>query len=274
MLGIENFEIAPDEVRTMLQNKKEEIEEALNNVKERIARAPFGTLRIVRRGQSLQYYHRTESSDTKGKYLRKSQTEIARELAQKDYDQKLIIELEKQLKVIKNCLKKYHPDEIERVYSDLHPFRKTLVNSVFLPREEYRNKWENVNYERKSFSEDSLGYYTDAGERVRSKSEIIIANKLLKMGVPYRYEYPIYFNSGIKVHPDFYCLNIRTRKEYAWEHFGMMDNEEYADKAIWKIEEYEKNGYWPGKNLITTFETFRKPMNANALEQIIKQYLI
>ena len=56
---------------------RNEIEEALNNVKERIARAPFGTLRIVRRGQSLQYYHRTEPSDTKGKYLRKSQTELA-----------------------------------------------------------------------------------------------------------------------------------------------------------------------------------------------------
>lgn len=257
-----------------MQDRKMQLEEVLSKVKGRITRAPSGTLRISKRGQYLQYYRRTDSKDTKGKYLRKSEIDMARELAQKDYDQKIVIEIEKQLEVIKNCLEKYHPDEIERVYRDLHHYRKQLVHSVFQSDEEYVEEWNNMDYDKKTFADGYLEYYSDAGERVRSKSEIIIANKLLKMGVPYRYEYPIQFSSGHKVHPDFYCLNIRTRREYAWEHFGMMDDEEYANNAIRKMEVYENNGYWLGKNLITTFETSSKPISVKILEQTIKHYLL
>lgn len=266
--------IKPDEVRVLMQERKRQLEELLSMVKGRISRAPSGTLRISQRGQYLQYYHRTEPKDTKGKYIKKSEIDLVKELAQKDYDQRIIIEIERQLEVINNCLEKYHPDKIDRVYRELHQLRKSLVCAVFQSDEEYVQDWIHVKYDKKAFADDCFEYYSDAGERVRSKSEIIIANKLLKMGVPYRYEYPITFMSGHKVHPDFYCLNIRTRKEFAWEHFGMMDNEEYANNAVRKIEEYEKNGYWIGKNLITTFETLGKPINVNILERMIQQYLL
>lgn len=257
-----------------MQDKKKELEELLSKVKERISQAPCGTLRISQRGQYLQYYHRTEPKDTKGKYIKKSDMDLVKELAQKDYDQKIVIEIKQQLEVINNCLEKYHPEGIERVYKDLHQLRKPLVHSVFRSDEEYAQVWRNMDYEKKAFADGYPEYYTDAGERVRSKSEIIIANKLLKMGVAYRYEYPIRFISGHIVHPDFYCLNIRTRKEFAWEHFGMMDNQEYANNAIRRIEEYRKNGYWFGKNLIATFETLSRPINVNTVEQTIKQYLL
>ena len=233
-----------------MQDKKKELEELLSKVKERISQAPCGTLRISQRGQYLQYYHRTEPKDTKGKYIKKSDMDLVKELAQKDYDQKIVIEIKQQLEVINNCLEKYHPEGIERVYKDLHQLRKPLVHSVFRSDEEYAQVWRNMDYEKKA------------------------SNKLLKMGVAYRYEYPIRFISGHIVHPDFYCLNIRTRKEFAWEHFGMMDNQEYANNAIRKIEEYRKNGYWFGKNLIATFETLSRPINVNTVEQTIKQYLL
>ena len=65
--------------------------------------------------------------------------------------------------------------------------------------------------------------------------------------MPYRYEFPIKLKSesgtGRKVsevtfYPDFLCLNLRTREEFCWEHFGLMDDEEYANNAAGKINHY------------------------------------
>ena len=40
------------------------------------------------------------------------------------------------------------------------------------------------------------------------------------------------------LHPDFYCLNLRTRQEFAWEHFGMMDDPDYASTTAEKLRLY------------------------------------
>ena len=45
-------------------------------------------------------------------------------------------------------------------------------------------------------------------------------------------------------------------KELYWEHMGMMDNGEYAEKAVRKISAYYQNGIYPGEALILTFENF------------------
>ena len=61
--------------------------------------------------------------------------------------------------------------------------------------------------------------------------------------------------------PDFTVLNIRKRKELYLEHFGMMDNPAYAEKAINKIQMYEQNGIYVGEKLMLTYETSKNPIN-------------
>lgn len=94
------------------------------------------------------------------------------------------------------------------------------------------------------------------------------------MGVPYRYEYPIATTKWYEFHPDFYCLNIRTREEFAWEHCGMMDDPGYTSNLVSKLREYGEMGYWLGKNLILTFETISNPLNIKTLEKTIEKYLL
>ena len=50
--------------------------------------------------------------------------------------------------------------------------------------------------------DDMSNYITDAGERVRSKSELVIANLLYKNNIPYMYECPLKINNNT-VYPDF-----------------------------------------------------------------------
>jgi hypothetical protein len=148
--------------------------------------------------------------------------------------------------------------------------------------ESYAVAWLKVEYRHKKIPEEAPQLFTDNNEQVRSKSEVIIANALKAAGVPYRYEFPLlvdrkavdFYDKDIcQLHPDFYCLNLRTRQEFAWEHFGMMDDPEYAARATEKLELYAENGFFPGKNLIITMETSAKPLSSKLLKSVIKTYL-
>ena len=54
---------------------------------------------------------------------------------------------------------------------------------------------------------------------------------------------------------------------------GMLDDENYRDYALDKITAYEKNGIFPGDNLILSHETLKTPINLKIIEKIIFQYL-
>ena len=81
-------------------------------------------------------------------------------------------------------------------------------------------------------------------------------------------------NNGVELHPDFYCLNVRTRQEFVWEHFGMMDDLEYVQRAVEKQVLYAKNGWLIGKNLIFTMETMYSPLNSKMIEKIVRECLM
>lgn len=53
-----------------------------------------------------------------------------------------------------------------------------------------------------------------------------------------------------------------------------MDDREYAEKTIKKIENYEKNGIFPGKNLIMTFETKQHPLSMRIVSENIEEFLV
>jgi len=109
---------------------------------------------------------------------------------------------------------------------------------------------------------------------VRSKSEKIIADTLERRGIPYRYEAPLILQDGVTVYPDFSLLNVRRRKEYIWEHLGMMDNEDYARSAVTKLNSYINSGFFPGEQLILTMESQKTPLGTKTIERMIERYLI
>ena len=130
-----------------------------------------------------------------------------------------------------------------------------------------------MEYVGNTFYKEGLRYETEQGERVRSKSEKIIADKLHAMGIPYRYEYPVYLSGYETVYPDFMLLKTKTREEILFEHFGLMDDPDYCENAISKLQKYSQNGYFLGKNLIVTFELPKVPLDMNVLEQMLKEVL-
>jgi hypothetical protein len=94
------------------------------------------------------------------------------------------------------------------------------------------------------------------------------------MNIPYHYECPLQLKGYGTVYPDFMLLNRRTRKEYYYEHLGIMDQPDYCEKAIRKIETYEKNGIYNGEQLLLSYETSRQPLNMKSVERMIERYLM
>ena len=48
---------------------------------------------------------------------------------------------------------------------------------------------------------------------------------------------------GVKIYPDFTVLNVRTRETIYLEHLGMMDDPQYYESAIKRIQLTEGNVY-------------------------------
>ena len=189
---------------------------------------------------------------------------------------------EAEIKELKDFLKAYKIKCSDTMYQKLASTRREVVSPLTLDDGAYAAAWLKVEYRHKKIPEDAPQLYTENNEQVRSKSEVIIANALKAAGVPYRYEFPLLVDRNpeadagadfCQLHPDFYCLNLRTRQEFAWEHFGMMDDPEYAARATEKLELYAENGFFPGKNFIITMETSAKPLSSKLLKSVIKTYL-
>lgn len=271
-----NYELlSPDTLTPQLKARRLELRNLLTIKLKAQKGTPSGHLRIEQKngGRRIQFYHCTNSTKPRGAYLPVSQAALASKLAQKDYDAKVIKLLKRQLALLEKLLSLSNSN-IPELYKKLCPARQRLITPVTLTSAQYTEAWQNVQWESRAFAADSPVFTTARGERVRSKSEVIISDILTRCGVPYRYEYPLNLKNHGIFHPDFLSLNVRTRQEIIWEHFGKMDSPEYTANAAGKLVIYGENHIYPGKNLIITMETQNCPLNPRYIESLIKEFLL
>jgi hypothetical protein len=89
---------------------------------------------------------------------------------------------------------------------------------------------------------------------VRSKSELLIAEKLFNLGMNYQYERVLEgtVRPG-KLRPDFSFVDDAGNL-IVWEHLGRMDRADYRDGWEWKRQWYAQNNYAEERNLFTSTE--------------------
>ncbi len=54
----------------------------------------------------------------------------------------------------------------------------------------------------------------------------------------------------------------------------MMDNADYCEKALRKIELYQKNGFILGDRLIITYETSKQPLETESIARTIEKHCL
>lgn len=251
-----------------LQNRLAKLNHAITQLERDLQKAPDGKLSISSSNHTIQY---RLIHNTKRTYISKKNTELITRLSQKEYNLHILQELKTETKAIKQLINSVSRNKQSLPHSKLHLLSQ--ITPVTLSNQEYAAQWQAMEYSHKSFSTEAPEFFTNNNIRVRSKSEILIANLLLQNHIPFHYEYPLELE-GHTFHPDFFCLNTRTRQTFYWEHLGLMDNPDYINNAIQRLSTFAKHNILPGKNLLLTMETNRIPLNIKDVNKLIKTFLI
>ena len=264
-------------IETILREELAQLKEVLEHAEQRLIDEPKGTLRVRNWNGKVEYYYRNsdaandKESRSNGRYLKKSEEDLAKAIAQRDYDTTVIKKARERIKAIEKFLPTYGETSLKQLYQEINPFRRPLISAEIVSDEEYVQQWQSVGYKGKEFEDEENEIITERGERVRSKSEKIIADKLNALGIAYRYEYPLVLAGNVKVYPDFTILKMPEREEVYLEHFGMMDDIDYVDSAMYKLSTYEKNKIYLGVNLFITHENSRSLLNTRALDGMLRK---
>lgn len=258
-------------IRQAISNELKSLKAIAQKANKALKDAPDGALVFCHKNGSVQYYHRLKSNrdSTHGTYIRKKNRAVAEKLAQAEYNRAVLKTTESQIKLLKGFVDHYIPDSIQKVYLNMPLEKQKLIKPYVPTNEQYAQQWVSQKYSGLQFNQEAAVFLTESGEKVRSKSEKMIADKLALMGIPYRYECPLRLNNTT-VYPDFTLLNVKKRKVVYYEHFGMMDDPVYCNKAIKKLHDYQMNGFSLYTNLIVTFETKSQPLDLRVVEKMIK----
>ena len=133
--------------------------------------------------------------------------------------------------------------------------------------------WSKELYKKSELWPDALKHKSQNGVLLRSKSEAMIASQLEIYNIPYRYEQRL-DTPDQSFYPDFTILNPDDNQIIYWEHFGLMDDEDYRKSAVSKLDTYFNIGIVQWDNLITTYETNRRPLDVQKVRRIIRALLL
>lgn len=232
--------------------------------------APDGRIKIAHRKDSKRYYL---VNDQGTEYIPDSKDHLIRSLIQKNYNQKVLRRATQEKELLERLLKMY-PDIIaEDVFSTLSDDRRQMVRPIILPDDDFIKKWESKAFTPKPFEPGDPEYYSNKGERVRSKSEKIIADRLFARNVPYKYECPLEVPELGIIHPDFTILNVHQREEKYLEHNGRMDDPKYANSMVRRNNCYAKGKIILGDRLFMSFESDKYPLDTRILDSLIDQII-
>ena len=245
------------------------INDIIKQIEKKLKSFPEGGLSVKHRMNSTYYYRTgTENDD---RLLTSADKQLISDLVQKNYLQKVLKASKEEADALKKLQKRYPELVAEEIYDHLSTDRKKLAKRIGLADDQYVRKWENKTYDPKPFKDGYPVYLTMKGERVRSKSEVIIADRLYANGIPYKYECPLIIGNEV-IHPDFSILRVSDRKVVYLEHCGKADDPEYQEDMVPRINKYILAGIYEGEKLFLTFEADGTPLDVRVLDAMINRH--
>lgn len=256
------------DIRKDMDVRYELLARSIVEIENKLKLLPEGRIQVREKTGKAYYYLIKEGKTI---YLSMNDLETINGLLQKQYLYTVLKTNKKELSAIEKMSKLYPSTLAEDVYDQLSEGRKSHIKPINVYDDAYAQKWMEVPYKRKPFKKDMPEFYTTKGERVRSKSEIIIADRLKANGIPYRYECPLKVGKKI-IHPDFTILRMSDRKILYHEHCGKMDDPKYIDDMLTRGKDYSLEDILLGDRLFYTFESDTTPLDVAMLDMLIKRH--
>lgn len=230
-------------------------------------------------------YYRSETIN--GKYTRhgvgKNQY-IKKQLARKEYLTKVIPIIESNIKVLSAALSGYQSitpesiiDKMSAIYKSLPTEYYTDKLSCLDPRinpkiAEELQQWMDAPFDQSTYKPHEKIHTTSRNLKVRTKSELIIAEILYTYNIAFHYEERIYI-MGRRFAPDF-TIKLSDGRIYYWEHVGLTNDKSYMHDHYDKLRYYQHKDIVPWKNLILTYDSELGDLNTQIIHSEIKNKLL
>jgi len=253
-----------------IKQRYEMITKTAECIKKKLKKLPEGRIVVKHRNNNKRFY--LVDKGNAAKYLNKSDAKLIEDLIQKDYLEEVLSTAEQEAVALRRALEHYPAVVAEEIYSTLSSERQAIAKPIVLSDEEYANKWLAKPYKRKSSNKDYT-FVTLKGDHVRSKSELVIADRLWANGIPYKYECPLLVGNEI-IHPDFSILRMSDRKIVYLEHCGKMDDPNYTEDMVKRVNLYSQEKIFQGDRLFFSFESSTTPLNTDVLDDMIRTNFI
>ncbi len=240
---------------------------------------PEGSLRRKVSGGTIRYFQRIRSGagnqsvidryiSTKDEYLKQA---LKRKQITKKYLQRVYVKI----KLGKKFINMYPNSNLEEFEASLTASYAGIPCDYLFEATGKLNSysdWEQEPYIKFNGFPEGLKCVTMKGLKVRSKSEMIIADMLDAENIPYRYEAELVLGNQ-SIYPDFTICRPEDGKIIYWEHFGMADDRQYSMAMHQKMDLYISHGILPGNGLIISCETRELTIGTRIIHNIIKAYL-
>lgn len=265
-------------IKSYLKNELRLEAAALEKLRSKLAGLPDTVLAI---GGDFFYYY-VKGRPSKRRYIRKNDMATLRSIAGARYLREKAEVLSNNISVIEKALRDLR-DYDDQAILDALP--KTYVSAIELVRSASSNEvFQSENPEHR----EDLVIKTSTGVYVRTKGELALFETLCEMlsgtGVKIYYEKKLVLTvrdlRGGTVHehqeacyPDF-TIVFPDGTEIYWELCGMFELAGYRSRQYKRFCDYYDNGIYMPKNLIVTMEAKDKPLDLQAVRQIIESQIL
>lgn len=202
-------------------------------------------------------------------------------MARKEYLRASMERLNWDIAVLQEAINNLEDTSTEKILSSLDPAIQKEI--VFQKQKEYLlpddpeaarklMEWINAPYTKNPKNPEHLKHRTSTGEFTRSKSEVLIYEKLKEYKLAYRYDGQLLIGDEA-IYPDFTIMRA-DGKIFYWEHAGRCDLQQYRDEIMWKLRLFESVGIGQWDNLILTFDVEDGKIDMREIERLIQNKLL
>ncbi len=227
-------------VTSILSDDLSEHKQLIEKFKLELSLLPEGSLclRTIRGADRFYHYIPSSSPDIPATltYISKNKEELKKALARRKFIEESLAVLESNIELLRTLLDRYISYDPTSIIEELPKSYQGIdcCGTFGLLKTNNPSKWTNESFEKNPRNHEGLTCKSTLGLSVRSKSESIIASQLEINNIPFRYEAALQLDSRV-FYPDFTILNPQDNKVIYWEHFGMIDDVEYARNKDKKV---------------------------------------
>jgi hypothetical protein len=183
--------------------------------------------------------------------------------------------LARSLKALARALEEMPGDDrgqILRRMMDKHPQLEFEEVRALMDGGAEDGDWARQPYEQLGSYPEGKTQITSRGLRVRSKSELMIAEALYDAGIRFRYEQILHIGDAGYA-PDF-TIKRHDGKLMYWEHCGRMADRRYFDRHFNKLRSYFSAGIVPWDDLIITYDSLEGSVDMRDVRSVIERRLL